>query len=179
VVADNLFRLMAYKDEYEVARLFVQSDFRQQVTRAFEGQYRLRFWMAPPLWSRRDAQGRPVKASYGSWMWHAMRALATLRRLRGTRFDPFGYSRERRNERALIDEYCRLIEHLQRHGTDMDPDMVLRLAALPEQIKGFGTVKERAIRGVREQWSAASQSTAPNMPKFAAPAPVGKLRPAA
>src|SRR5688500_5607877 len=103
--------------------------------------------MAPPLWSRRDAQGRPVKASYGPWMWHAMRALAMLRGLRGTRFDPFGYSRERRNERTLIDEYCSLIEHLQRRGTDMDPDMVLKLAALPEQIKGFGTVKERAIRG--------------------------------
>jgi indolepyruvate ferredoxin oxidoreductase len=179
VVADNLFRLMAYKDEYEVARLFVQSDFRQQVTRAFEGQFHLRFWMAPPLWSRRDAQGRPVKASYGPWMWHAMRALATLRRLRGTRFDPFGYSRERRNERTLIDEYCMMVRQLQRHGTDMDQDTALRLAALPEQIKGFGTVKERAIRSVREQWSSASLATASNVPEVGAPAHVGKLRPAA
>src|SRR5438128_7810931 len=103
---------MAYKDEYEVARLYTQGDFRRHLRETFEGELRLRFHFAPPLWSRRDARGRLQKRSYGPWMWHVLALLAHGRRLRGTLLDPFGRTAERREERRLIEDYRRTIEHV-------------------------------------------------------------------
>jgi indolepyruvate ferredoxin oxidoreductase len=91
-VASNLFRLMAYKDEYEVARLHTQAAFRERLRDAFDGKARLRFHFAPPLSARKDAQGHAVKSSYGPWMWYVLRVIASLRRLRGTPLDPFGHN---------------------------------------------------------------------------------------
>ena len=153
-VATNLFKLMAYKDEYEVARLFVHSDFRERLQQSFEGTPRLRFHFAPPLWARRDAQGRTIKSSYGPWMWHALRGLAALRGLRGTLFDPFGRTTERREERRLIEDYVRSIEHVIARWDSVDEESALALARIPERIRGYGHIKRASIAAARVQWNA-------------------------
>jgi indolepyruvate ferredoxin oxidoreductase len=153
-VANNLYKLMAYKDEYEVARLYSDGRFAAQLAREFEGQPRLRFHLAPPLLGRRDAQGRPVKTTFGPWMQHVFRVLAKLRRLRGTPFDPFGRTAERRMERALIEDYRAMVEELLARWHALDIDTALALAKLPEQIRGFGPVKEESVAAARVRWEA-------------------------
>src|SRR5205085_4743290 len=111
-VASNLFKLMAYKDEYEVARLYTQGDFKRRLHDSFEGATRLRFHFAPPLVAGRDAQGHLRKRSYGPWMWHVLAVLARCRRLRGTWLDPFGHTAERREERRLVADYRAAIEQV-------------------------------------------------------------------
>ncbi len=112
-VAINLFKLMAYKDEYEVARLYTDGTFLKNLNAAFEGDLKLEFHMAPPLLAKRDARsGQLKKMRFGAWMMSALKTLASLRGLRGTAFDIFGYSEERRQERALIGEYEALIGEL-------------------------------------------------------------------
>ena len=145
-VAQNLFKLMAYKDEYEVARLYSDGAFLQRLSQEFEGRPRLQFLLAPPILGRRDAQGRPVKMRFGPWMLTVFRGLARLRRLRGTRFDPFGRTEERRMERQLIAEYRQTIEALLPRLAGVDADSALALARLPEQIRGFGHVKLDSVR---------------------------------
>jgi indolepyruvate ferredoxin oxidoreductase len=153
-VAVNLYKLMAYKDEYEVARLYSDGRFAAQLAREFEGQPRLRFHLAPPLLGRRDAQGRPVKTTFGPWMQHMFRVLAKLRRLRGTPFDPFGRTAERRMERALIEDYRAMVEELLARWHALDIETALALAKLPEQIRGFGPVKEESVALARVRWQA-------------------------
>jgi indolepyruvate ferredoxin oxidoreductase len=100
-VARNYFKLLAIKDEYEVARLYSDGEFERQVAAAFEGDYTLRYHFAPPLWVKPDkVTGKPMKRSYGPWMRHALAILARLKGLRGTLLDPFGYTEERRLERS-------------------------------------------------------------------------------
>ncbi|HLU12843.1 MAG TPA: indolepyruvate ferredoxin oxidoreductase family protein, partial [Arenimonas sp.] len=101
-VARYYFKLMAYKDEYEVARLYTSGEFRKRIEQQFEGDYRLHFNLAPPLFSRRDAEGRLIKKEYGPWVFTLFRLLATMKGLRGTAFDIFGRTEERRMERQLI-----------------------------------------------------------------------------
>ena len=145
-VARGAFKLMAYKDEYEVARLFADSGFRQRIDEAFEGDFTLRFHLAPPLLAGRDPNtGRPKKREYGAWMLWVFRALAACRGLRGTRWDPFGYTAERRAERRIRDRYLTDIERL---AAELTPDThapAVEIAALPERIRGYGPVKEKAI----------------------------------
>jgi indolepyruvate ferredoxin oxidoreductase len=145
-VARNLFKLMAYKDEYEVARLYTDGSFAKQVAAAFDGDARLEFHLAPPLLAKADpATGRPKKISFGSWMMSAFRLLAKFRFLRGTPFDPFGYSAERRVERALIRDYGTLLAEL---GSSLNPQnhaIAVAIASIPEKIRGFGPVKERHL----------------------------------
>ena len=145
-VARGAFKLMAYKDEYEVARLFADSGFRQRIDEAFEGDFTLRFHLAPPLLAGRDANtGRPKKREYGAWMLWVFRALAACRGLRGTRWDPFGYTAERRAERRIRDRYLTDVERL---AAGLTPDTLapaVEIAALPERIRGYGPVKEKAI----------------------------------
>ena len=152
-VASNLFKLMACKDEYEVARLYTDGAFRERLEREFEGMPRLRFNLAPPVFNRRDVHGHLAKKSYGPWMWHAFRLLAPLRFLRGTAFDPFGRTEERRQEQQLVKEYLRWLEDLLPRFTEADFDTALALARLPEQIRGFGHVKQAnmASADVRRQ----------------------------
>ena len=153
-VARQLFRLMAYKDEYEVARLYTDGSFRQKLAEQFEGDYTLRFHLAPPLLAKKNDKGQLVKQTYGPWMLKAFGLLAKLKGLRGTAFDVFGYTEERRTERALIGEYMDLIEEVigrldaERHA------LALEIAQVPELIKGFGHVKERNLRAARERWQA-------------------------
>ncbi len=145
-VARYLFKLMAYKDEYEVARLHADGEFLARVAGQFEGDYRLKVHLAPPLWAERDpATGETRKRAYGPWMLRAMAVLAKFKGLRGTAFDPFGHSAERREERRLVAEYeetlAEIVERLspQTHATAVD------LASLPEHIRGFGPVKARHL----------------------------------
>ena len=145
-VARGAFKLMAYKDEYEVARLFADSGFRQRIDEAFEGDFTLRFHLAPPLLAGRDANtGRPKKREYGAWMLWVFRALAACRGLRGTRWDPFGYTAERRAERRIRDRYLTDIEGLAAGLTPDTHALAVEIAALPERIRGYGPVKEKAI----------------------------------
>lgn len=146
-VASNLFKLMAYKDEYEVARLYTDGRFRAQLAREFEGAPRLRFHLAPPVFRRLTTDGRPVKKSYGPWMWHFFRFLASMRFLRGTFLDPFGHSSERRQERQQVLDYEKWLATLLPRFAEADFDTALSLAKLPEQIRGFGHVKLESVRG--------------------------------
>ena len=145
-VAHSYFKLMAYKDEYEVARLYTDGQFLEKLKQQFEGDFQLKFNLAPPLLAKKDAQGHLLKAQYGSWMWSAFKLLAKGKALRGTRFDVFGYSAERRMERALIAEYRDMIMQLLPNLQNTAWDELIALASLPQTIRGFGHVKEQAIQ---------------------------------
>ena len=141
--AKSLFKLMAYKDEYEVARLYTDGSFRRQLAAEFEGWDRLEFHLAPPLLAARDpVSGHLRKRTYGPWMLRAFGLLARLRRLRGTALDPFGYTAERRTERRLIGEFEALLAELAAGLTAANRDVAVELAALPQGVRGFGHVKE-------------------------------------
>jgi indolepyruvate ferredoxin oxidoreductase len=145
-VARNYFKLLAYKDEYEVARLHSDPEFRARIERQFEGDFSLRFHMAPPLLARRDPKtGRLLKREYGSWMMGALGFLAGLKGLRGGPFDIFGRTAERRRERALIVEYEVLLRELTAGLDAENHALACEIAALPEMIRGFGHVKEANI----------------------------------
>jgi indolepyruvate ferredoxin oxidoreductase len=153
-VAAGLAKLMTYKDEYEVARLYCDPGFRQRLAREFEGKPRLRFHLAPPILGKRDAQGKPQKQAFGPWMEHVFAVLARLRFLRGTAFDPFGRTAERRQERQLIEDYRRSIEQILAGFESVDLEAALGIARLPEQIRGFGHVKEESLEATRVRWDA-------------------------
>ena len=145
-VARGHFKLLAYKDEYEVARLHCAPEFRRKLEAAFEGDWSLEFHLAPPLFARRDpATGAPRKARYGPWMMRVFAVLARLKGLRGTAFDPFGYTRERRRERALIDRYERTVAALLDGLDHSNHALAIEIASLPERIRGFGHVKAKSI----------------------------------
>jgi indolepyruvate ferredoxin oxidoreductase len=140
------FKLLAYKDEYEVARLYAGAEFRQLLTGTFAGAYRLRFHLAPPGMARPDpVTGEPRKIRFGGWLLPAFGLLARLRVLRGTPFDPFGYRAERRLERRLITDYERLVDELLSGLTPERHPLAVELASLPEQIRGYGHVKARHL----------------------------------
>jgi len=153
-VARYYFKLLAYKDEYEVARLYTSDEFRRQVEATFEGDYTLRFNLAPPLLSRVDpATGRPQKREYGAWMMGAFRLLAKLKGLRGTAFDVFGYGEDRKLERRLITEYEARIAGILERLDPVTHATAVELASLPEHIRGFGPVKTEHLKKIqpREQ----------------------------
>lgn len=145
-VARYGYKLMAYKDEYEVARLFSNGEFRRRLEAEFEGDYRLTFHLAPPLIAPKDSHsGEPKKLTFGPWMMRAFRLLAALRRLRGTPFDPFGRTAERRTERRLIADYTKMIDTLCAKLDRDTRDTVVALASFPEDVRGFGHVKARHL----------------------------------
>jgi len=145
-VARNLFKLMAYKDEYEVARLYTDGTFASKLGEKFEGDVRLRFHLAAPLLARRDKlTGHLQKKEYGGWIIPIFRLLARLKFLRGSAFDPFGYTAERKAERKLIDDYLAMIErHIAAPKGEQIP-ILARLARIPELIRGYGHIKEQSI----------------------------------
>ncbi|ARS26706.1 indolepyruvate ferredoxin oxidoreductase family protein [Sphingomonas sp. KC8] len=148
-VAYTLSKLMAYKDEYEVARLYSDDDFLGQLNAAFEGDFTIRFNLAPPLLARRDADGRPRKITFGPWMLKGFRLLSGLRGLRGTVIDPFGYMAHRRLERALIGEYEALIGELLGGLNASRYDQAVDIAALYGRARGYDRVKEHNIEMLR------------------------------
>jgi indolepyruvate ferredoxin oxidoreductase len=155
---------MAYKDEYEVARLYTDSNFVERVKSSFDGDLRFEFHLAPPLLAKVDpGTGEPKKMSFGPWMLKAFSVLAKFKFLRGTPFDPFGYSSERKTERLLIAQYDEILDEIIEKVTPETYPVAVELAALPEKIRGYGPVKQRHIAAakaeetaLREQFSAGS-----------------------
>jgi indolepyruvate ferredoxin oxidoreductase len=153
-VARYLFKLMAYKDEYEVARLHSDPAFLAKIAAQFEGDYQLRYHLAPPLLARHNDQGELIKQPFGAWMGTAFKLLARLKGLRGGAFDIFGRTAERREERALIGQYRACIEELLPTLVTGNLGLAVDLARLPEDIRGYGHVKARHLRLVRPKWEA-------------------------
>lgn len=151
-VAINLYKLMAYKDEYEVARLYAGKAFREKLAETFDGDYGLSFHLAPPILNfRRDELDRPRKIRLGSWILPVFAWLARGKRLRGTAFDPFGRNKERREERALIRDYRKLIDDLLDKLNPDNQALVVECANLPDQIRGYGPVKSESIADYRKK----------------------------
>lgn len=151
-VARYYFKLLAYKDEYEVARLYSEPAFLQRLEAQFEGDYRLQFHLAPSWLAKPDSRtGAPIKRTFGPWMLKAFAVLARFKFLRGSVIDPFGHSAERKVERELIGEYEELVELLLKEQRPDNYRTAVALAELPEQIRGYGHVKEHALVKVREQ----------------------------
>ncbi|MES2535256.1 MAG: indolepyruvate ferredoxin oxidoreductase family protein [Pseudomonadota bacterium] len=153
-VARYLFKLMAYKDEYEVARLYTDGAFAARIGGMFEGDYKLKFHLAPPLLAKRDAKGHLIKQEFGPWMMKAFGVLARLKSLRGTAFDLFGYTEERRSERALIAEYRQTIAALLPTLSSDNLTQIVAIASVPEDIRGYGHVKERHLKAAKEKEAA-------------------------
>ena len=149
-VARYYFKLLAIKDEYEVARLYTDGEFTKRVAAQFEGDYKLHFHLAPPLTNKPDpTTGEPRKSSYGPWMMGAFRVLAKMKGLRGTAFDVFGRSAERQLERALITDYESLIDELLPRLAAHNHSLAVELASIPEHIRGYGHVKERHLKAAK------------------------------
>ena len=150
-VAQYLFKLMAYKDEYEVARLYTDGSFRKKIEGMFEGDYSIHFHLAPPLLAKHDDKGHLIKKQYGPSMMRAFGVLAKLRFLRGSVFDPFGYTAERKQERALIDLYMATMSRLLDRLTPENLAQVIAVARIPEDIRGYGHVKERHLKAAMQK----------------------------
>jgi indolepyruvate ferredoxin oxidoreductase len=150
-VARYLFKLMAYKDEYEVARLYTDGAFLEQVKSTFDGDnLRLEFHLAPPMLARRDpTTGLPRKMSFGPWMMPVYRMLARFKFLRGTALDPFGRTIERRTERALVRDYEAMLDEVLAKLTPDNHHLAVGLAAIPEKIRGFGHIKARHLTAAK------------------------------
>ena len=149
-VARALFKLMAYKDEYEVARLYTDGRFEKAISETFAAGGRVKFHLAPPLLAERDpVSGHLKKKEYGSWIMPLFRILARLKGLRGTRLDPFGYGAERKMERRLIAEYVAQLEEIAAGLNATNHGAAVQLASLPMRMRGFGHVKEENIRAAK------------------------------
>jgi indolepyruvate ferredoxin oxidoreductase len=146
-VARYYFKLLAVKDEYEVARLYADGDFAKRVAAQFEGDYKLTFHLAPPLSNKPDVTtDEPKKSTYGPWMMTAFRVLARMKWVRGTALDVFGKTQERRTERRLITDYEALIDEISPRLAAHNHAIAVDLAAIPEQIRGYGHIKERNLK---------------------------------
>ncbi len=151
-VARYYYKLLAYKDEYEVARLFSAPEFRKQLEQQFEGDYRLAFHMAPPMLPRKDnVTGLPKKTTFGGWMERGLSLLVKLKFFRGTPLDPFGYSRDRILDRELIRQYEMIMNEVIPNLSDDNHRLAVELASYPEFIRGYGHVKRRHVDETREK----------------------------
>ncbi len=158
-VARYLFKLMAYKDEYEVARLYTDTSFLERVKSSFDGNLRLEFHLAPPLLAKIDpATGEPKKRSYGPWMLKAFGVLKKFKFLRGTPLDVFGYNADRRTERQLIADYEALLETLMAELTPTNHHVAVALASIPEKIRGYGPVKQRHLAAAKAEEAALARA---------------------
>ncbi len=151
-VARYYAKLLAYKDEYEVARLYTSGEFERKLTDLFDGDYRLKFHMAPPLLAKRDpTSGQLQKRAFGPWVFSAFKLLAKLKGLRGTTLDIFGHTEERRTERRLIVDYERMLDELLAGLNEDNHALAVELASVPEQIRGFGHVKQRYLQEAKKR----------------------------
>ncbi len=157
-VAKYLFKLMAYKDEYEVARLHTDRSFHDKVGAMFEGDFKLNYHLAPPMIAKSNDKGELQKQKFGPWMLGAFRVLAKLKGLRGTPLDPFGRTEERKMERALIDQYLASIEEVLQTLDAGNHAAAVEIARIPELIKGYGHVKARNVALAQRSWADASEA---------------------
>ena len=151
-VAKNLFKLMAYKDEYEVARLHTDKQFLERVKTQFEGDFKVYYHLAPPLLAKRNEKGHLIKQKMSPSMLLVFKALSRLKFLRGTALDIFGKTEERQTERALIQEYIDSVTEVLASLNIENHSIAVQLANVPDQIKGFGHVKERNLTAAMVQW---------------------------
>ena len=160
-VARSLFKLMAIKDEFEVARLYSGDAFERQLAKTFQSWERLEFHLAPPLLARRDPlTGIPQKREFGGWVMPLFKLLAKFKGLRGSALDPFGYSAERRQERQLITEFEQDMDQILGQMTRDNYARGLQITRLPQKIRGFGHVKASSIEDYRETRAALLRSPA-------------------
>jgi indolepyruvate ferredoxin oxidoreductase len=145
-VALTLARLMAYKDEYEVARLYTDPKFMQRIREQFSGDFKMKFSLAPPMLPGRDASGRPKKREFGAWVLSAFKVLTALRGLRGTPFDVFGYTTERRMERRLIEDYRALVTRILDRVDQSNLAAAIEVARAATEIAGYGLVKDASVK---------------------------------
>jgi indolepyruvate ferredoxin oxidoreductase len=151
-VARYYAKLLAYKDEYEVARLHSDGAMRSKIEGMFEGDYKVVYHLAPPLLAKTDPlTGEPKKMRFGSWTMGLFKILARLKGLRSTPFDPFGYTQERKTERALIREYEETVEPLLAALTPQNHATAIQIASLPEEIRGYGHIKAKSIVAARKK----------------------------
>jgi indolepyruvate ferredoxin oxidoreductase len=150
--AKNLYKLMAYKDEYEVARLYSDGEFLRRLHSQFESGFKLQFHLAPPLIARRNpATGELIKGTYGSWLLPVFKVLAKARFLRGTWADPFGYTTERKTERKLIHDYIKLVDEIGEQITEANWAQAVEIINWPQAVRGYGHVKERSLTQARHE----------------------------
>ncbi|TMH35508.1 MAG: indolepyruvate ferredoxin oxidoreductase family protein [Betaproteobacteria bacterium] len=169
-VARYYFKLLAIKDEYEVARLYTDGDFAKRVAMQFEGDYKLTFHLAPPLMNKPDSvTGEAKKSTYGPWMMNAFRILTRMKSLRGTALDVFGRTPERRMERQLITDYEALIDEILPRLAPHNHSIAVELAGIPEHIRGFGHVKERHLKAAKAKEAELVASFRAARPAAAAP----------
>ena len=153
-VAINYAKLLAYKDEYEVARLFTDGHFEQQLRDQFDGDFKISFNLAPPiLGGAKDALGRPKKRAFGAWMLPVFRTLAKMKGLRGSVLDIFGYSADRRLERDLIAGYEKDVATVLGLLSPATHDTAVELLSLPDRIRGYGPVKEKAVADAKARYA--------------------------
>jgi indolepyruvate ferredoxin oxidoreductase len=167
-VARYFYKLMAYKDEYEVARLHTDPAFREKIANMFEGDITVKFHLAPPLLAKKDKDGHLIKQEFGPWMMKAFGVLAKFKGLRGTALDVFGYTAERKMERALIGEYRDTVAGLLSKLNADNLATAVAIARIPEDIRGYGHVKERHLKAAKQK--EASLLASFNAPAAAAPA---------
>jgi indolepyruvate ferredoxin oxidoreductase len=144
-VARSYFKLLAIKDEYEVARLYTNGDFLKKLNAQFDGDFKLKFHMAPPIFEKNNDAGEVQKHEFGPWMMTSLKLIAKLKFLRGTLFDVFGYSAERKMERSLIKEYETLVPKVLDRLTKENYELCLEILELPLSYKGYGHVKEKNV----------------------------------
>jgi indolepyruvate ferredoxin oxidoreductase len=142
------YKVMAYKDEYEVARLYTDGKFAEQLASQFKGG-KLRFWLAAPMIAKKDAHGHFEKKHFGPWMMLGFKLLAKFKGLRGTRFDFFGYTEERQHERKLRDDYLAGLERIAAELSGKNLDLAVAIARVPDDIRGFGHVKDAALQAAK------------------------------
>ena len=150
-VLNNYFKLMSYKDEYEVSRLYSSDEFIKKIKKKFEGNYKINFYLAPPIFHKKDkVTGNPLKIKFGQWLLVLFKILNKLKFLRGTYFDPFGYLSERKNERKLVQDYKNIILEIGKKLNVNNYNIAVDIASFPDQIRGFGHVKEKNIKIAEE-----------------------------
>lgn len=158
-VARYAFKVMAYKDEYEVARLYSDPEFEAKLRNQFSGDFKVKLHLAPPLLADRDPNtGHLKKREYGPWIFSAFRLLTRLKGLRGTAFDPFGYTAERKAERRLRDDYLALVEEIAGSLTPDNHAAAVELASVPDQIRGYGHIKDANMAKGRARWAGLLES---------------------
>jgi len=151
-VARYYAKLLAYKDEYEVARLHADGQFGRKIEAMFEGDFRVVYHLSPPLLARRDPlTGEPGKMRFGPWVSRLFKILKNLKGLRGTPLDLFGYTEERRTERALIREYEQAVEQLLQGLSPQNHALAVEIASLPEEIRGYGHIKMKSVAAARKK----------------------------